>query len=150
MFADVLVPLDGSTASEQALAFAKEMATGKIRLLHLVNFPSGATAFPARELPAGAGVWENELAASRSYLEGIGQKLIEQGYQASWSDRIGEPARGILQELEEHPMDLVVMASHGRTGLKRFLLGSVAEKVARHAPCPVLLVRREGGSAQTA
>lgn len=144
MFHHVLVPLDGTLSAEQALPYAKEMARPgqtQIRLLRLASAP--AMVGHPLDMPGSAAVIAHELENCQDYLQDVGHQLQEQGYQVTWCDRFGEPASGILREVEDSGVDLVVMATHGRTGFRRFLLGSVAEKVARHAPCPVLLVRRE-------
>ena len=62
--------------------------------------------------------------------------------QADCATRIGLPAEEIVQYADEHAIDLIVMGTHGREGVMRVVLGSVAESVVRRAPCPVLTVRR--------
>ncbi len=56
---------------------------------------------------------------------------------------VGDPSSGIIDFAKSHDIDLIVIPSHGRTGMKRFLMGSVAERVVRFAPCPVLVLRRQ-------
>lgn len=140
MFAHVLVPLDGSKGAEEAVRYAKDVCRGKLLLFRVQNYPS------LLELPldptAAPALLEAEEKASQTYLEDLSQQLVEQGTLVSWVTRMGDPATTILQEAVDARVDLIVIASHGRSGLGRFLLGSVAEKVVRHATCPVLVVRQ--------
>jgi nucleotide-binding universal stress UspA family protein len=69
--------------------------------------------------------------------------LVPSSFAGSWEAQIvaGNPADAIIRVAQEHEVDLIVMGTHGRSGLAHVLLGSVAEKVLRHAPCPVLVTR---------
>jgi universal stress protein A len=72
--------------------------------------------------------------------------LIPTSFQEAWDVKTvtGDPADAIVRVAQEGKMDFIVMGSHGHTGLRNLLLGSVAEKVLRHAPCPVCIVRHDG------
>jgi universal stress protein A len=142
----ILVPSDFSTYSEKAFAWALEMAekwNARIQLLHVVpnpNYPfvvMGAYFDPAE--------FEGRLTAA---AEQQAQEFVSShGRQTVSIDTkvfVGNPFYDICETAKEDHTDLIVMGSHGRTGLSHILLGSVAERVVRHAPCPVLVV---GGKA---
>jgi len=81
---------------------------------------------------------EDEL---RNYLRGVALNLAHGNVTAEVEVRFGEPAEEIIAYAEDAHADLIAMCTHGRTGLARWAYGSVAEKVMRHAHCPILLVR---------
>ena len=138
-FKHILCPVDFSDYSQvavDALPGLVDRDVGRITLLHVVEVPvSYGGEFPAeftRDLDQQAAKlldrWAAQLATKVGRVE---TKL-----------RVGHPANQILDALDVDPsIDLVVIGSHGRSGIKRMLLGSVAEKVSRHAPCPVFLAR---------
>lgn len=136
----VLAPVDFSDASDEAVQHAKEIALtygAEIDLLHVVEepvYPSAygyeAAAFPTAE------VIENVEAQ-------LGDMAREQiGYEhVTIEARTGNPAHEILDYIDENEVDLTVIATHGRTGLDRMLLGSVAERVLRRSPSPVFIAK---------
>jgi nucleotide-binding universal stress UspA family protein len=134
----IMVPLDGSPLSEEALPLATWIAdaTGaEIDLVRVVSMPTMA-------VDPGMGVYPVDLLsaledAAAAYLE---QKKTELGAQrrVSTSLRLGTPIEQLLEHLEERPSELVVIASHGRSGMARAALGSVADGVL-HGPAPVLV-----------
>lgn len=138
-FRRVLVPTDFSESAMRAAARAATLVApdGELVLLHVLELPLAYSRdMPLEYLPA----LERRVTAS---LETEGHRL-ESATRASVKScvRMGRPGAETLQLLEEdQDIDLVVMGSHGRTGLARVLMGSVAEKVVRHAPCPVLVAR---------
>ncbi|MBW2618157.1 MAG: universal stress protein [Deltaproteobacteria bacterium] len=135
MYKKILVPLDGSPVAEQILPEVKELAklTGaEIQLLRVTL---------VHVLP-GADPTDKEVIAVREaekYLEEIQAGLEKEGLNASVHVRYGHDAGEILDHSQK--VDLVAMCTHGRTGLGRWTLGSVAERVVRHSGKPVLLVR---------
>ena len=145
MYRRILVPLDGSDLSETALKTAVSLCrayTAKLYLLHAVHVnrfrvpdPSGES-FLWPELSLSALI-EN----GQDYLSTVVASLAREGIEIFPILDEGEASAAILKEIEEHNIDLIVMTTHGYTGVDRFLLGSVTEKVVRHAPCPVLVVR---------
>lgn len=140
MFQRILVPLDGSPFAEEALKYAAEVCRGELRLIRIQPYPS-VTELPL-DLPVSQSLLEAEQNASTAYLESKVTELKKGGFQkVSSCQKLGDPAACILEEVRDYEPDCVVISSHGRSGLRRFLLGSVAERVARHAHCPVLLVR---------
>jgi nucleotide-binding universal stress UspA family protein len=143
---NILVPTDFSTASDLALATALQIAEGtqaRIFLLHVVN--------PTVQVCVSDYCLDQSI-ADRVLSEGVvysDAKLRETVTRLAGGTkarvipdlRKGQPHEEILQEADERRIDLIVIASHGRTGMKKYLLGSVAEKVMREARCPVLLTR---------
>jgi len=128
----VMVPLDGSRRSEQGLQFVRQHLAGPLTRLLLV----GATDLPARATAARQQVTH----LLESYLTGQVAALREHLWKAEQAVLDGPAAASILDLAAERKPDLIVMASQGRTGLSRWVVGSVAERVLRHAPCPVVLV----------
>jgi nucleotide-binding universal stress UspA family protein len=84
---------------------------------------------------------EDERQAASDYLRRVGDRLRERGFQVEEQVGDGPPAGVIVERAGALGVDLIAMTTHGRGGLERLLLGSVAEEVTRNAPCPVLLVR---------
>lgn len=141
-FDHVLYATDFSDSSDHALPLAKQLAKtdrARVTLLHVVELPityfeEPLTIEPARGLEARAAQALDKLA---------GDVASGGTIEVKTRTRIGRPAAELLATLDEdRSIDLVVLGSHGRTGIKRVLLGSVAEQVVRHAPCPVLVVRK--------
>ncbi|MFB6273482.1 MAG: universal stress protein [Salinibacter sp.] len=142
----VLVPVDLSEQSRLVLDHAVGLATAygaPIDLLHVVEeaaFPSAYGLDPLT--PAQPDVQER----AREALDTLAAEVEEFDEPINAHVLAGYAARDIVDFAEEHAADLVVMATHGRTGLQRFLIGSVTEKVVRSAPCPVFTVKSFGKS----
>lgn len=137
----ILVPLDGSPASEQAIAWATELAgkhQAEIALLRVVDHPSIFSVYDLQHLEA---YYQEAEGLARKYLEDVRQRWFQTNSKIRTLQVVGIPAEMILLKARELKASLVVMTSHGRDGMTRWFLGSVAEKVARHAECPVFLVR---------
>lgn len=146
MFQRLLVPLDGSPRAEQALPVASRLAQvsgGVVVLLRVVR-PSTE---PLKR-PVGAAIvqeiTDGELQEARNSLEALAERSRLSGVHTEFTVVEGQDAAAILSVAEAQHIDLVVLCSHGYTGLKRWLLGSVAEKVAHYASVPVLLLRECG------
>jgi nucleotide-binding universal stress UspA family protein len=151
-FERVLAPTDLSAASEAAVRQAAELARrydARLDLLHVVE------QIPTYDLP---GIYQSALppqaeAASaleqhaRDGLEALAADLSLADERVRLLLEHGDAASTIVDHAADEGSDLVVLASHGRTGLERFLLGSVAEKVIRTAPCPVFVTKTFGRSA---
>jgi len=144
MFQKILVPLDGSELSEKALEYARHLGKEANSIVLLRARSTSAFASVGYNIPDE--VFAAELETCTQYLQHIEAKLVAEGYQVILELPSGEPAEAILQVAEKDKVDLIVISSHGREGMTRFLVGSVAERVARHAPCPVMIVGR-GASA---
>lgn len=149
---NLLVPLDGSERAEAALPHAAALAQrfeARVILFRAVSLPPVAAAVPlapGQSSPA-AIVETVELAqevqeASIQYLEGLARRLRAHniGADVRVGDDTGDVAESILAAAESEGADLIVMTTHGRTGLSRLLFGSVAESVLRTARVPVLLI----------
>lgn len=151
-FKRILVPLDGSSLSERALPAARTLAQkfeSHVILLRVLDIPTPTAPTSHPEVTIG---WVREArqqahAEAESYLEGIQEDLCEEGIDTRILLRDRSPAEDILDVAGAEDIDLIVMSTHGRSGLGRRAFGSFAEKVARHSLCPVLLVRQESGSA---
>ena len=144
MYEKILVPLDGSDLAELAIRHAQEIARGarsEILLLQAIYFPypvvPEAAMVPDAKWLAGA-----KKDASR-YLEGIAAPLREAGMRVRTLLDERPPADAILHVAAREGVDLIVMSTHGRGGLSRMLMGSVAESVFRATPRTVMLVKPE-------
>ncbi len=143
----ILVPLDGSGFAERAIPHAAQIARthyAELVLLHVYVSPFRSLAdqvMLAGQEEQMAQVREN----TRLRLVGLRNELRAQGVAAREEiiDAPG-PARGICDYVEAHDIDLVVMSTHGHTGITRWLLGSVAQKVLQGVRKPVMLVRPDG------
>jgi nucleotide-binding universal stress UspA family protein len=135
MALNILLPLDGSPLSEEALAAAHKLAgsdaSSTIEILHVVD-PStlGDLTYPS---------YLKERAAA--YVAEKVEALSRLGNDARGSVEIGPPAQIILDRLEKGQFDYVCMATNGRSGLTRVLMGSTTELVIRQSPVPVVAVR---------
>jgi nucleotide-binding universal stress UspA family protein len=147
-FKRILVPLDGSSLSERALPVARALARkfeSQIILLRVLDIPIPTAPTSHLEVTMG---WVREarrhaLQEAQSYLETIQRELYGEGFETRILLRDRSPAEDILDVASAEDIDLIVMSSQGRGGLPRWTFGSVAERVSRHSPCPVLLVRQE-------
>jgi len=140
MFRRILVPLDGSTLAEVVLPKVKELAVSlgaEILLLRVAI----AHVFP------GVDPTEEEVRVVREAEEYVGAmagKLAEKGISVRTAVRYGKAAAEIIEHIAANEVDLVAMSTHGRSGLSRLVMGSVAEEVVRNAEVPVLLWRASG------
>lgn len=137
----VLVPIDFSKQSEKAVRYAAAFARqfdAKITLLHAYQLP----AYPPDLIyvPMG-GRLDSAEKALRQRLVLTAQKSVPSEFFDQTLFRIGTPHDEICRAAQELDSDLIIISTHGFTGLKHVLMGSTAERVVRHAPCPVLVVR---------
>jgi universal stress protein A len=138
----ILVPIDFSEFSEHALDFAVELAGKLDATIHLIH----AISIPAIGVPELGAAWSptmiddlvtsgtkamTKLADDRRKVARIGEAVVQ----------LGDPRDLILKAAADLHADLIVMGTHGRRGIRRALLGSVAEAVVRTAPCPVMTIR---------
>jgi nucleotide-binding universal stress UspA family protein len=133
----ILVPLDGSDCSEMVLPKVEKLATELKASIALLRVAS-AHIFP------GVDPTDSEVKVVREaeeYLNKIEERLKKKGFKVDSHVRYGNDAEEILDHAAQKDIDMIAMTTHGRSGVKRFLLGSVAEKILRYSPKPVFLVR---------
>ncbi len=134
MLKSILVPLDGSELAQRALPVAEHLAeAGSVRLTLTSVLPGVVLLeYPREDVES-----ERDVG---SYLDTIAHRLKDRGLQVETSAPRGDPASSILAQVDCTHADVIVMATHGRSGLGRWLYGSVADEVLRRAPVPVILV----------
>jgi universal stress protein A len=138
----ILVPTDFSAGSNEAFATAVGFAldTGaRITLFHVGHVPTQI--FPDMIMTLGAEVIHDIEHQADELLEQLCARARTAGVDAEWQTSIGTTHEEICARAAQLGVDLIVIGTHGHTGLSHVLLGSVAEKVVRKAPCPVLTVR---------
>jgi nucleotide-binding universal stress UspA family protein len=139
----VLVPTDFSEPSATALAYGQALARtfgASLHVLSVVEEPL-AQGWNGFGMPALPELRERVLADAQRQLEDAVPALERDRQATELVTRLGEPHHEIVRFARERNVDLIVMGTHGRGGMAHLLLGSVAEKVVRAAPCPVLTVR---------
>jgi nucleotide-binding universal stress UspA family protein len=136
---NVIVPVDFSIQSLQAIQTALELAVSP-KNVHVIHVVVPLTAITVGELWVAEDV-ESRLSAAREYLA----KFLQQNAISGVTSEIreGDPGLQIAEFAMSMQADLVVIPSHGRHGVQRLLLGSVAERVLRHCECPILMLRRQ-------
>jgi nucleotide-binding universal stress UspA family protein len=147
MFKRIIVPLDGSNRAERAIPVAARIARaseGSILLLRIVTIPLeiGSQVIPLSGFSSTT--LDDDINAATNYLAAIARRDELDGIGLIMEVLTGSVAHKILDVVEDEKADLVVMCSHGATGIKRVMLGSVAQKVARHSTVPVLFLRQDG------
>jgi len=159
MFTKILVPLDGSKRAESALPVAARIAKasgGSIVLMRVALIPSDYSRYMevgsmaasyalSLEVPSAQEIIDGELDAAKSYLERIAKSGVLTGITTVTKALIGSVAQAILSTAQSLDVDLIAMCSHGYSGLKRWMIGSVAQKVALHSTVPVLVLRESAG-----
>ncbi len=156
MLKHVLVPLDGSELSERAIEHVKRLIgpETEITLLVAVDSPEyiaysmygsapGASVAPMTPTFDYQSLSAEMTSQSRTYLERIASDLKQAGYKVHQSVETGLPAELIVETAQKLGVDAIVMSTHGRSGLSRWILGSVTSKVLSAAPCPVYVIPRE-------
>ena len=138
----ILVCLDGSALAETALPHAQMLASdedAEILLLRVSVNPAAEFSF-SDPLIASDIVQELE-SESLAYMQSVRGKLQKAGFRTSFLICQGAIAETILSVAAEHQADVIVMSTHGRSGVKRWLLGSIADRVVTHSDRPVMLIR---------
>ncbi len=166
MYKKILVPLDGSKLAECALPHAEELAKGcnteEVILVSVTERVKGYREFGDSGQLAGGpggGFWDTSYPVSRRlvqeafgkkekqaqrYLDRVAKKMAAKGINISTEVLLWKPAEAIIGYAKQSGCDLIVMASHGRSGPSRWAHGSVADKVLRASGIPVLMVRTRG------
>lgn len=139
-FRKILIAVDSEPVAAHAAELGAELARTLGAEMAFANVIDAMLGYPAD-----TGVPPNELIASakqeaKKLVSDFRQRLAPQSTALEFV-RVGSPAAEIVKAAKEWPADVIVIGSHGRGGLQRALLGSVAEGVMRQAPCPVLVVR---------
>jgi len=151
MFKQIMVPADGSELAERALPCVKRLARETDATIHLVRVvepppPPWATA--GLTAPMGGDAYDDVLVAdtraATAYLETLRERLAAAGLAVRATQLIGDTASALLDYERDARIDLVVMCSHGRSGLARFALGSISARLLHYGAVPVLLVRAFG------
>jgi len=138
----ILVPTDFSLPSEGALAYAKTLAErfgASIHLLHVLEDPYSTSAYATEVygyLPPGL-----KESWQKNAEERLAKLVPAAGIGNTATVIFGAPAKAIVEHADNNGIDLIVMGTHGRSGVAHLLLGSVAERLIRTARCPVLTVR---------
>jgi nucleotide-binding universal stress UspA family protein len=141
-----LVPVDFSKASERALDHAVKLGkenNAKLLLLHVI--PNSAMMMGGHEAGTAQMLLEYEKAmqedADKNMKSLVKRKKLSPGAHRAVILKRGDPAQRIAEQAKKSRVAMIIMGSHGRTGLKRLVLGSVAERTLRYASCPVLIVK---------
>ena len=151
MYMKVLVPLDGSELAECALPhvknLVKEGAEGEVILLNVVNVSftiASNLMSEVNDIIDNNAIRKDLFIKSRKYLENVASRLTSEGIKVKTESREGsDPAGTISDYAQKNGVDLIVIATHGYTGLKKMMLGSVALGILHESQIPVLLIRPE-------
>lgn len=145
MFGSIVVGTDGSETAGEAVRQATDLAKSVGAKVHLVSAyePVSNTRLreEQQEVPKDLEWMVNAKEDVNATLREASDRLSEEGVAVDTFAREGDPADAILDVAEERSADLIVVGNKGMTGAKRFLLGSVPNKVSHHAPCSVMIVR---------
>jgi len=141
----MVVGTDGSETAGEAVRQAGELARQVGAKVHLVSayepVPEGRLREERQEVPDDLQWMVNPREDVNSTLENAGEEIKEAGVNVEPHPREGDPADAILDVAEEENADLIVVGNKGMTGARRFMLGSVPNKVSHHAPCSVMIIR---------
>ena len=142
----ILMGIDDSKFSGdvlRAVVTQFRMEHTEVRVLHVLQPIAPA---PPQMAPGYAPELEDQSKPARALVERLAKELRSAGFKVDTSVEIGDIRERIIDYAEEWHADVIVVGSHGQRGIRRFLLGSVAEFVARHATCSVEIVRRPTGT----
>ncbi len=147
MFQRILIPLDGSTRAERAIPVAARLAhasDGSVILMRVMNKSSRLWPSMALRTTLAQRAIDNELVEVEQYLSAIASSADLEGIPTETEVRFGPTVSSILVAADATQADLIVLCSHGYNGMTRRIMGSVAERLAREASVPVLVLRDEG------
>ena len=139
MYDQILVPTDGSDAARRALRQAIDLASQYDATVHAL-YVKDTSAYASLEGAGASVVTAMEAEGERAVAE-VERVARDAGLEVVTAMTEGAPHRAIVEYVADHDVDLVVMGTHGRSGLERYVLGSVTERVVRSSPVPVLTVR---------
>ena len=151
MYPRIVVPLDGSSLSEQVLPYVRQLAAGLSIPVTLISVVEPPPIGVAQGLNPQLHEHEKDQLASRakSYLDPVAGVLRDAGITIMTATPTGIPAQAIVDEAEKEPDTLIAMSGHGRSGVARWWLGSVADRVLHLTNNPMLIVRSHGPKALT-
>lgn len=142
MYKKILAPLDGSELAERALKHVKTVTQGcrapRVILLQVIPWPAHPAHTLSGELIRSEG--EKAEACAKEYLAKVADSLRRGGIAVETAIVHGGSAEEILDYATQNKVDLIVMSTHGRSGVSRWVFGSVAERVLRHSATPVLVI----------
>lgn len=146
MFEHVLIPIDGSEQSEAAAETGVRLAAEHGAVVHAMYVvePIPLGGFAAGPEPASAGhgeVLEEQRNEARESIASVAELCEEHGVEIVEGIEHGRPVEEILEYVETEGIDAIAMGTHGRSGAKRVVIGSVAEKIVRRSPVPVVTIR---------
>jgi nucleotide-binding universal stress UspA family protein len=145
MFKSIVVGTDGSETANEAVRQATELAKAVGSSVDLVSayepVSSARLREEAQQVPKDMEWMVNPREDVDATLKAAAEEVAEAGVEVQSFAREGDPADAILDVAEERKSDLIIVGNKGMTGAKRFLLGSVPNKVSHHAPCSVLIIR---------
>jgi len=145
MYSKILVPLDGSERAAKALVHALELAKrlgSKVTLIHVVpSLPPYINTAVDRLGHAQQSIVNELLRHGKEMLEQVVSSNSDKGIEIDTYTVMGQPADEILEKAKSENYDLIVMGSRGLGEIKGYIMGSVSNRVSRHASCPVLIIR---------
>jgi nucleotide-binding universal stress UspA family protein len=153
MYKKIMVPLDGSELAESVLPHVKALIKAfniKVVILARVVEPtrysrSGEDAFNPEDMQK----WDaSRKSSARDYLEKIAKRFKHEGTTVHCEVFVGKVTENLIDYAEQNGIDLIIMATHGRSGVSRWVLGSVADKLLRSASVPVLMIRAHGAKGE--
>jgi len=143
----ILVPHDFSASANHAAAIARDEAKvhgGTIVLLHVIDLPyqlDPDAAIVPEATGAPISIRQYATQSADAHLQDIADRLAKDGVPATGIIKIGTPIDEIIRTVDEQSIDLIVMGTHGRTGIRHLMAGSVTERVVRSSRVPVLTIR---------
>ncbi|AEG59863.1 universal stress protein [Desulforamulus ruminis] len=145
MYQKILVPLDGSERAEKALTHTIELARklgSKVTLIHVVpSLPPYVNSAVDRLGHAQQSILDELVSHGQELLDQYATSVTDKGIEVDTCSVTGQPADEILEKAKREGYDLIVMGSRGLGEIKGYIMGSVSNRVSRHAPCPVLIIR---------
>ncbi|WP_435334315.1 universal stress protein [Haloarchaeobius sp. TZWWS8] len=141
MYDDILLPTDGSDETSAAVEHAAEVAQRFGSTVHVLSVVDTRNRFESPSAGISPSVWEDMEDERAEAAIDAAIDALPDDVETVRRERAGVPTTEILEYADESACDLVVMATHGRTGLEHYLIGSVAEKVVRKSPVPVMTIR---------
>jgi nucleotide-binding universal stress UspA family protein len=141
----IMIAVDGSSSSEPVVEFVARMrwpAGSRVLVVSIANAAATMVGAPFEASAASAEIEALDIREHEELVSRASRSLTEAGMPCETKVTVGEPASALLQTVRDEGVDLLVMGSHGRTGLTKLLLGSVSAHLVGHSPCSVLVVKR--------